>query len=373
MTERTLTFIVTESCQLRCKYCYLVGKNDKRRMSLDIAKQAVKFIFKEPFLHQADKVIFDFIGGEPLLEIDLISETMNYAVNYMLKHNHKWLKNYEIRITTNGLLYNNPKVQTFIQLYKEHLSISISIDGNKNKNDVNRIFPNGKGSYDNIIENVHLWIKQFPDEGTKMTISHKDIPYLYESLKHLVDIGITKIDVNPIVENVWENGDGQKFEEQLLLFADYIIENNLWQSLQISAFEDFIGHPIEQKQKLNPCGTMSLSIDGDGNLYSCIRFVEYSLRDKLSRTIGNIFEGLDKNKIRADSSLFNDVVSPTQCLECEIASGCKWCPAESYDSSTTGSIQNRTTFHCELHRAKVRAKNYYYNKLKSIGYYHDRY
>ena len=66
-------------------------------------------------------------------------------------------------------------------------------------------------------------------------------------------------------------------------------------------------------------------------------------------------------------------MSPTQCLECEIASGCKWCPAESYDSSTTGSIQNRTTFHCELHRAKVRAKNYYYNKLKSIGHYHDRY
>lgn len=373
MTERTLTFIVTESCQLRCKYCYLVGKNDKRRMPLDIAKQAVKFIFKEPFLLQTDKIIFDFIGGEPLLEIDLISETMDYAVNYMLKHNHKWMKNYEIRITTNGLLYNNPKVQKFVQQYKEHLSISISIDGNKIKNDVNRIFPNGKGSYDSIIENVRLWIEQFPNEGTKMTISHKDIPYLYESLKHLVDIGITKIDVNPIVENIWENGDGQKFEEQLLLFADYIIDNNLWQSLQISAFEDFIGHPIERKQKLNPCGTMSLSIDGDGNLYSCIRFVEYSLRDKLSRTIGNIFEGLDKNKIRADSSLFNDVVSPIQCLECEIASGCKWCPAESYDSSITGSIQNRTTFHCELHRAKVRAKNYYYNKLKSIGYYYDRY
>ena len=30
---KTITFIVTKDCQLACKYCYLVGKNTKERMT----------------------------------------------------------------------------------------------------------------------------------------------------------------------------------------------------------------------------------------------------------------------------------------------------------------------------------------------------
>ena len=36
---KSITFIVTKDCQLACKYCYLVGKNEKERMSWDIAKK----------------------------------------------------------------------------------------------------------------------------------------------------------------------------------------------------------------------------------------------------------------------------------------------------------------------------------------------
>lgn len=41
---KNITFIVTKDCQLACKYCYLVGKNDKERMSWDVAKAAVDYI-----------------------------------------------------------------------------------------------------------------------------------------------------------------------------------------------------------------------------------------------------------------------------------------------------------------------------------------
>lgn len=82
-----------------------------------------------------------------------------------------------------------------------------------------------------------------------MTISHDDVPYVYESLKHLIELGIKRIDVNPVVENVWKKGDDKLFQEQLICFADYIINNNLWKQLQISAFNDFIGHPISAEEK----------------------------------------------------------------------------------------------------------------------------
>ncbi len=37
-TAKNITFIVTKDCQLACKYCYLVGKNESERMSWEVAK-----------------------------------------------------------------------------------------------------------------------------------------------------------------------------------------------------------------------------------------------------------------------------------------------------------------------------------------------
>lgn len=371
MIKKTYTFIVTEMCQLNCKYCYLVGKNDNNKMTLEVATKAVDYIFSESTLQDSEEVVFDFIGGEPLLEIELISNIMNYILRKMESNSHKWQNSYEIRLTTNGLLYGHPLVQDFINQHKQHLSISISIDGNKTKNDKNRVYKNGMGSYDYIIDNVRLWIKQFPNVGTKMTISHEDIPYVSEGLKHLIDLGIKTIDVNPVVEDVWKENDEFTFQEQLINVADYIIENNLWEQVQISCFDSYIGHPIEKSQQLSPCGAMSLSIDPQGNFYSCIRFAAYSLRSKKPIVIGDIYQGLDKNKLRTLDLYFNNVVSEDSCLDCEVASGCKWCPAESYDSSEIGSMYIRTTYSCNIHKAKVRAKNYYFNLLKTKGVYYD--
>ena len=41
---KNITFIVTKDCQLACKYCYLVGKNEKERMSWEVAKKAIDYI-----------------------------------------------------------------------------------------------------------------------------------------------------------------------------------------------------------------------------------------------------------------------------------------------------------------------------------------
>ena len=43
---KNITFIVTKDCQLACKYCYLVGKNEKERMSWNIAKKAIDYILE---------------------------------------------------------------------------------------------------------------------------------------------------------------------------------------------------------------------------------------------------------------------------------------------------------------------------------------
>ena len=55
--------------------------------------------------------------------------------------------------------------------------------------------------------------------------------------------------------------------------------------------------------------------------------------------------------------------SPLKCRECEIAKGCGWCQGENYDAAETNTIYQRATAICKMHKARVRANNYYWNKL----------
>lgn len=333
-------------------------------MPFDVAKRTVDYIFSEPRLNSADNVVLDFIGGEPLLEIRLIDDIIRYFLTTAAVIGHSWLKKYKIRITTNGLLYATSDVQEFIKRHRKHLEISISIDGNRTKTNTARIFPDGTGSYDKIVDAIPLWRKQFPKEGTKMTISHNDLPFVFESVKHLISLHIHKIDVNPVLENVWKENDDALLTQQLIMCADYIIDNNLYETVFLSCFGDI---PVTQTEKAPPftygvCGSFTFAVDYTGNFYTCLRFAKFSLRDKAARPIGNINMGVNWNLMRPFHSFCNRITSE-RCISCDIQQGCKICPAENYDCSETASIFEQSLAACKMHRAKIKAKNYYRNKL----------
>ena len=48
----TLTFCVTQDCNLACKYCYMVGKNNKHQMTLEMGKQIVDFVLANEYINQ---------------------------------------------------------------------------------------------------------------------------------------------------------------------------------------------------------------------------------------------------------------------------------------------------------------------------------
>ena len=63
---KNITFIVTKDCQLACKYCYLVGKNTKERMSWDVAKKAIDYILDRENEFMQESVVWDFIPNRSL-------------------------------------------------------------------------------------------------------------------------------------------------------------------------------------------------------------------------------------------------------------------------------------------------------------------
>lgn len=364
--SKIITFIVTKDCQLACKYCYLVGKNTQERMSLDVAKIAIDYILQHPEQFTEDSVSFEFIGGEPFLEIDLIDKICDYIKCELFRLNHKWFNKYTFGFSTNGLNYGSEKIQNFIEKNRKHLIIGITIDGTKQKHDLNRVYKNSnKGSYDDVVKNIPLYISQFPKANTKVTISSADIPYIAESVVHLYSLGIHTVYINCVFENVWNEGDDKLFEDQLMQLADVIIDNNLYTSHECSFFDEKIGKPLDPiKRNNNWCGAgKMLSIDGAGNFYPCTRFAQYSLRDKEAWVIGNIHDGIDNNKLRPFLKLDRCTQSTPECIDCEVAQGCAWCQGENYDAAKTHTVYERATAICKMHKARVRANNYYWNKL----------
>jgi radical SAM peptide maturase (CXXX-repeat target family)/CXXX repeat peptide maturase len=367
--SKSITFCVTEDCNLACKYCYMTGKNSKTKMDFDIAKKAVDFILSstdEEFNYEA--VIWEFIGGEPFLEMDFIDKVADYIKIRMFILNHKWFNCYRFNFSSNGILYNTPKVQEFIKKNRGHVSIGISVDGNKLKHDLQRVKKDGTGSYEDVVKNVNLWKEQFPDATTKATFSHEDIPYLKDSIISLWNLGLKIVPANVVFENVWHEGDDLLLENQLKDLADYIIENELWWDYSVRFFDPQSGFPADKGDlDGNYCGSgKMLAIDCKGNLFPCIRFYDISLNNRKATVFGNVNTGIDTNKVRPFMALTMQAQSTDECINCEIYTGCAWCTGCNYDFAETDTIYQRATYLCKMHKATCRANEYFWNKLAKI-------
>jgi uncharacterized protein len=366
---KNVTFIVTEDCQLRCRYCYLHGKNHTSRMSFDIAQRTVDYCLRERQLFPEQSMIWDFIGGEPMLEIELIDRVCDYIKRRMYEENHPWFDSYRFSFSSNGILYGDERVQKYIEKNMKHLSIGITIDGTERKHNLQRVYPDGRGSYADVAQNVPRWLSQFPEGGTKVTVSHDDLPYIHESVLHLWGLGIKNVYINVVFENVWQEGDDAILEEQLVMLADHVLANRIFTKANASFFSETIGRPLDcVRENHNWCGAgKMLGVDHEGNFYPCIRFAPYSMAKKKARSIGNCFDGIDQNRLRPFLALDRVSQSPRECLECDVASGCAWCQGLNYDEADSDTIYQRVVFICKMHKARVRANRYYWERFNRLS------
>lgn len=368
---RDVTFQVTEDCNLQCTYCYQ-GHKSKKIMSWETAKACVDFLFRmakneDGFINKYTRgIILDFIGGEPLLQIKLIDKIVHYFIMKAIDENPIWAETYMISFATNGVLFFTEAVSDFIKKYKNHLSISVSIDGTKEMHDKCRVFPDGSGSFDLAYKAQKYLDKEFNyDSGTKATISRENMPMLTETIKYYISEGYTEINANTIFEPDWTTEDAKLFYSQLKEMADILLPYN--GKIDISLFnEQFFCEKTDPTQTW--CGGYDsmLAFDTEGNAYPCIRYMESSLgSDAPPVIIGNAWDGLYVTKEQQD--MHNCLACTTwqtqndeECLNCPIAEGCADCAAEGYQHF--GCFNKRHKLgSCWVHRARSLANVYYWN------------
>jgi len=369
---RVITFQVTEACNLQCTYCYQTCKSGKR-MSLETAKKFVDYLLSDEgdYINTGNTkaIVLDFIGGEPLLEIDLIDRICDYWLERCIELHHPWGCNYQLSICSNGVLYFDEQVQTFLRKHRGKVGFAISIDGDKALHDRCRVFPDGSGSYDIAAAAAQHYMAHYGVLGSKITICPENLPYLSQAIQHFIDMDYRDIAANCVFEDVWSIKDARLLYQQMKELADFLVDTRLYSEVDCSLFSERFFRPLPEEENQNWCGGTGamLACDPDGNLYPCLRYMPSSLGGKREPyIIGTVDTGVGATGCQRDCiACLNAVTrrsqSTDECFTCPIAAGCAWCSA--YNYQVFGTPDKRATYICDMHKARALANVYYYNKL----------
>lgn len=200
--------IMSEQCNLACKYCFL-GNNDCEKrgnflienMSVETAEQAIKFFIrqiKESGLDtEINKPVLIFYGGEPLVNYDVL-EYIAKRINE-LRNVERSIRNIEMSMVTNGLLLDEDRI---IRLHELGVSIAISIDGFTEEANSMRVDVAGKPVFSRILEKLDLCKKIGVNVSLSVTLSEETIKNTKDILK-LVE----KYDIKAFGFNIMMSSD----------------------------------------------------------------------------------------------------------------------------------------------------------------------
>mgnify|MGYP005766609755 CR=1 FL=1 len=256
-TSFSPTLCVTHSCNLSCVYCYQQNRSNKH-MTFEIAKQCVDDIFKN-IPEGTKRIEISFIGGEPLLEMDLLKQVYEYTTNKYVDDRLVFFA------TTNGTVLTE-KDKKWFKERKKNFVLGLSLDGTPQTHNFNR-----SNSFEKI--DIPFFIKTWPNQGPKMTISQRTINNLAEDIIFIHEQGFRYINGVNFAEGDFDWGDDKElkiFSRQLHKLLDYYTEHvdmNLDQ--MFGKHIEFCSCDNVDKHKTCGIGTSTMFYDVDGSKYPC--------------------------------------------------------------------------------------------------------
>lgn len=170
----------TLNCNFRCWYCY-ESHDNQSKMPDNIVRSTKKLINKIVGDSAIQNFSLGFFGGEPLLEfLSVVNPLITCASAACLKYG----KTLSIDFTSNGYLLTQEIVK-FLKSFD--VSFQITLDGDKERHDKTRFLKGGTGTFDKIISNIELLLKN----GIKIILR---INYTAEIIDCLEELSATIVD-----------------------------------------------------------------------------------------------------------------------------------------------------------------------------------
>lgn len=287
--------MVTESCNLSCRYCYETNKT-KKNMSLETAQKIIDRELAD-VKGTNKKIVIQFFGGEPMLEFDLIKNIYSYIHNLNAE-------NYEYCFTvTNGTIFNL-EMKDWMNKHKQDFICGLSLDGTREIHNYNR-----SNSYDLI--DFDFFLNTWPEQKVKMTVSPEMLGHLSEGVIHCHELGFGVL-CNLADGMDWEPESSEILKSQLSKLIKYYIENpekDLCTMLKMPLL-----HVGVSDRKIFPkwCGAGDHihAYDVDGNLFPCQLFMNISGKNL---------------QVPPINATYSAEVLPEKCRKCVVFGCCPTC------------------------------------------------
>ena len=184
-----LCLMLTESCNLRCRYCFIEHKfpvnHTFHSLTFDMAKQGIDVFVKhlpESLENGLENPTIGFYGGEPLLNLSTLKQSLSY-ITY-LKDKKKIPSHTALTLNTNGTLISL-EIAKFLK--EQNVSTAVSIDGPQAIHDRGRPDISGKGSFQRAIEGIALLKECGADVGISCAVTMHNLEYLEEITEWFFD------------------------------------------------------------------------------------------------------------------------------------------------------------------------------------------
>lgn len=348
---KALCLNIAHDCNLACKYCFAsqgdYGGVKRELMSFDVAKRAVDFLIRMsgPRKH----LEIDFFGGEPLMNWQVVQDTISYIEEEAPKHG----KIFKLTMTTNGMLLSQDKIDYF---NAHDISLVLSIDGRKEVHDDMRPTAGGCKSYEVVAKNLVNAVKQRGGREyyVRGTYTHHNLDFVKDVLA-MSELGFEHLSMEPVVgeegDYVIREEDLPQLMEEYEKLADIYLERQL--SGEGEKFNFFHFHmdlyrgPCMAK-RLRGCGAGHeyMAVVPNGDIYPCHQFV-----GKEEYVVGNVYEGLTDTEI---PKVFREthVFTKPVCRDCWAKFFCSGgCHANNINLG--GAITEPFALGCKLQKKRI--------------------
>jgi sulfatase maturation enzyme AslB (radical SAM superfamily) len=347
-----MELLFTQRCNMGCTYCFEPNKQNNSMTKEQLLD----------FVNNLSTINIMMFGGEPLFDMDLFITLYDAIESKQMDEAQKTqlLQSFTVKspLITNGTL-----IKDHIDILKKYnIPLQISIDGPKELNDLQRIYKDGRGSFDDVMESINLCIENNISWSTHGAVTATGFQYMPALFTFFWEISKKqcKGDVDQAIGLQANNTFQIIFEDE---YSDQDIDNFLKGQGQI--FNDILSLPeLSREQKIrllqswfcrhgSQClaGSTILAVDLDLNIYACHRPAMH--KNKVNNSLGNLkdrstfknfklfnsFLALDFNQQMYSAIKdvnANDPPNP----ETGFAFQQNWCPSANFETSDTVFYQN---------------------------------
>lgn len=310
----------SSGCNLACKYCFYHDISENRQVKSygKMSIETLEILVKKTLEVAEHNCTFAFQGGEPtLVGMDFYKALIKYQKKYA-----KPGVNIANAIQTNGTLIDEEWAEF---LGKNKFLVGLSMDGHQEVNDSLRLFRDGTGTFDKLMETTKFFDKYKVEYNILTVVTSHVATRIKEIYEFNMAHDFRYMQFIPCLDDIQDERGSKDYSltprhyEQFLcdLFDLWYKDIKRGEFVYIRYFENILQQMLGYYPEA--CGMMGVCthqyvVEADGGVYPCDFYVmdEY----KIGNLITDDFLTIEKN--RKDIQFIEQSVSKDSgCMKCK--------------------------------------------------------